>query len=352
LLALAIVAVMTLTTMKNDMLTINGTPGTDRQRFGARRSRRRRWFYSSTRDDYEPRSEDDQTLTEFYERTGDYDPVNVKLGDGCYHVFLDVGSNIGVHVRFLMESQHYPKSKGAVKIFEDLFGSERDNRDFCIFSFEPNPVHRRRHTGLRDAYKSMGWKYMPIQAGVSNQDGGNITFYHLGDTKHEEVGFTMMKPPPGSKDAKHSTSIDVPVVRLSSWIQRHIYGRKLPDIVYGHKNGDDDKNAQQQHRLQAKVVMKLDIEGMEYVTVPDLFYNDNCLCKNVDYVMGEEHHWLERLFPMNMSGLYLENGKQANDHLNQILEQIKTTPDCKTDFNFLDDEAYMHDARPFPSPPR
>ena len=27
-----------------------------------------------------------------------------KLGDGCYHIFLDVGANIGIHSRFLMVS--------------------------------------------------------------------------------------------------------------------------------------------------------------------------------------------------------------------------------------------------------
>ena len=34
-----------------------------------------------------------------------------KLADGCYHVFLDVGSNIGMHVRFLLEPHKYPKAK-------------------------------------------------------------------------------------------------------------------------------------------------------------------------------------------------------------------------------------------------
>ena len=29
----------------------------------------------------------------------------VKLGDGCRHVFLDVGANLAVHVRFLMEGK-------------------------------------------------------------------------------------------------------------------------------------------------------------------------------------------------------------------------------------------------------
>ena len=33
-----------------------------------------------------------------------------KLADGCYHVFLDVGSNIGMHVRFLFEPFLYNKA--------------------------------------------------------------------------------------------------------------------------------------------------------------------------------------------------------------------------------------------------
>mmetsp|Transcript_41023 Transcript_41023/g.98223 ORF Transcript_41023/g.98223 Transcript_41023/m.98223 type:complete len:401 (+) Transcript_41023:142-1344(+) len=318
---------------------------------------------SNQRIQYELRSIDDTTLEEFYDRASrsalkgyadnDNDNNNEKLGDGCYHVFLDVGSNIGVHVRFLMESQYYRRSKGAVKIFEDVFGKRRHNHDFCIFSFEPNPNQRRRHIELRDAYKAMGWKYMPIQAGVSGSGGGNknITFYHLGDTKHEEVGFTMMKPPPGSKDSKHSSSIDVPVVRLSSWIQRHLDGRKLPDIVYSQSQQQRENREHDENTTPPKVVMKLDIEGMEYATVPDLFYNENCLCNTVDYVMGEEHHWLERLFPMNVSdAVRLENGDEAYQYLDGILQEIKAKPNCKTTFNFLDDEAYMHDHRPLPTP--
>lgn len=33
-----------------------------------------------------------------------------KLGDGCYHIFLDVGANIGVHTRFLFEPMKYPEA--------------------------------------------------------------------------------------------------------------------------------------------------------------------------------------------------------------------------------------------------
>ena len=77
-----------------------------------------------------------------------------KLADGCYHVFLDVGSNIGMHARFLLEPSLYPKAWIARKFFVAHFGPEvlRDNRDFCIFGFEPNPVHKKQHEEMRDHY--------------------------------------------------------------------------------------------------------------------------------------------------------------------------------------------------------
>ena len=49
-----------------------------------------------------------------------------KLGDGCYHVFLDVGSNIGVHARFLYEPDLFPESRSSVATFAKEFGSPRD----------------------------------------------------------------------------------------------------------------------------------------------------------------------------------------------------------------------------------
>ena len=106
------------------------------------------------------------------------EPAPTKLADGCYHVFLDVGSNIGMHVRFLYEPQLYPKARIARRFFMESFGAEsnRDNRDVCVFSFEPNPNHISRHVQLQKAYASLGWSYYPIHAGVGHQ-AGNITFY-------------------------------------------------------------------------------------------------------------------------------------------------------------------------------
>lgn len=115
-----------------------------------------------------------------------------SLGDGCYHIFLDVGANIGVHSRFLMEPQKYPNATNALKIFESVFGApdHRDNRDFCLFAFEPNPLHKERFLNFTNAYNNVGWKIFFMAAGVSNKDGEMI-FYHVGDGKHNECTYDL-----------------------------------------------------------------------------------------------------------------------------------------------------------------
>ena len=61
--------------------------------------------------------------------------------DGCYHVYLDVGSNIGVQVRKLFEPHLYPKAK-VQKIFDHFFGPiELRSESVCAVGFEPNPNH-------------------------------------------------------------------------------------------------------------------------------------------------------------------------------------------------------------------
>ena len=46
-----------------------------------------------------------------------------KYGDGCYHVFLDIGANIGVHGRFLFEPDVYPNAILAHNVFDKHFGT-------------------------------------------------------------------------------------------------------------------------------------------------------------------------------------------------------------------------------------
>eukprot|EP00984_Skeletonema_dohrnii_P022283 scaffold11421_cov77-Skeletonema_dohrnii-CCMP3373.AAC.3 len=148
-----------------------------------------------------------------------------KLADGCYHVFLDVGANIGIHARFLFEPDLYPDSTTSVAAFAREFGYPRDNRDYCVFAFEPNPKFKQRHHDMEKAFQAMGWRYTPILAGASNADG-NFTFFHSAFEKEPwETGFSAT----ASKTLYGHDAIqkNVPIIRLASWIQKEVEGRRL-----------------------------------------------------------------------------------------------------------------------------
>jgi hypothetical protein len=116
-----------------------------------------------------------------------------KLADGCYHVFLDCGSNLGVHGRFLFEPHKYPNST-FVTIFDEHFGAYRTQQNICVFAFEPNPRHTQKQLLTQTKYRTMGWRYHYMPYGVGDMDG-NLTFYRnlftSNGTFNEEHGFSF-----------------------------------------------------------------------------------------------------------------------------------------------------------------
>ena len=82
------------------------------------------------------------------------------LGDGCEHVYLDVGGNVGVQTRKLFEPARYPNGARTLEVFADHFGEDRETwrRTVCAIGFEPNPRHRARLKTLAERYTSLGWR--------------------------------------------------------------------------------------------------------------------------------------------------------------------------------------------------
>jgi hypothetical protein len=264
--------------------------------------------------------------------------ADAKLGDGCYHVYLDVGSNVGVHARFLFEPEKYPNAKIAHHIFDAEFGSIRDNSDICVFAFEPNPVHKERHFQMQDAYTKLGWRYHPIIAGASDQDG-NMTFYHQDHGNNNEWGFSTV-----TSGGRENDAVTVPAIRLSSWLKEHIIGRNIPEKAFlAGKN-----------RISPAVVMKFDIEGSEYSLFPDLMFTGT-LCSVVDYAFGEYHPWrVQQTLPdkeTGRGGLNLSPGRKAKLYWENLMLAFSSlrNDDCKTKkIDHLDDESYHMDGVPLP----
>ena len=269
-----------------------------------------------------------------------------KLADGCHHVFIDVGANLGVHSRFLFEPDQYRNATTALQIFERHFGSKRDYRDLCAFSFEPNPAHWPRHQQLAAAYQAVGMRYHPIHAGVSDIDG-TMSFYHERSNKNEEWGFSV-------RDNGGQEEV-VPVIRLASWLRDNVLDRQPPDVIYGIDTANTIN--------KPKVVMKMDIEGMELIVLPDLI-TSGVLCQTVDYLFMELHWWSLVLPPPPTSpvssgaaglqgGLYLtEGGVASRDYAKHLIQAFHAprSGECRTEkIELLDDESYLHDGVPFPT---
>lgn len=250
-----------------------------------------------------------------------------SLADGCYHVFLDVGANIGVHGRFLFEPQQYPDAHRARDIFDAQWGNRRDNRDICVFAFEPNPAHAAKLKANSEAYAALGWRYHVVNQAAGDR-AGSLTFYHNGDEEFGEWAFGVKKWHDGAQ------SVSVPVIRLVDWVEQHIVHRAIPSATYGNYEGGP------------KVVMKMDVEGTEFVLLPDLIFSGK-IC-SVDFVFGEFH---EGAAPLEFPGQDFSLGdvEQTTQLRTSLLDVIRSPRNCRTVFSLGDDESYLHDGIPLPT---
>lgn len=193
---------------------------------------------------------------------------------------------------------------------------------------------------LQKTYAAFGWRYHPIHAGVSNEDG-HLTFYHshmMGKQGENDFSALAKKTVYGTD----ATPVEVPIIRLSKWIQDEIGDRDIP------------KEPHMQYPFGPKVLMKLDIEGLEFRVFPDLL-TTGALCETIDFLFGE-FHWAGNygtLYPMNVTkdGKHVLDMKTAKKFADSLVELMDMTDTCKTRYSLEDDESYNIDTVELPVPP-
>ena len=96
---------------------------------------------------------------------------------GCSHVFLDLGSNIGVQVRKMYEPEKYPGSLWGQR-FESAFGGARGSkRGLCAVGFEPNPGHTGMLERLEAHYQTCGWRAHFFTETAVTAENGSVDLY-------------------------------------------------------------------------------------------------------------------------------------------------------------------------------
>ena len=116
--------------------------------------------------------------------------------DGCYHVYLDVGSNIGIQVRKLFEPNLYTNAS-LLEVFDAYFGPIDDKGErhdtVCAVGFEPNPHHTSVLKGIQEAYKLCGWQTTFYTGVAAAHDYGRVDYLSDNDPDRKEWGGSIVR---------------------------------------------------------------------------------------------------------------------------------------------------------------
>lgn len=252
--------------------------------------------------------------------------------DGCYHVYLDVGSNIGVQIRKLYEPKMYPRAQVHI-IFDSHFGSIEDRRHasgqmVCAVGFEPNPHHTQYLKEVESSYNKCGWRVKFFTETAVSDRNGATRFYTDEDTHNMEWGGGILSPDvnniavDNSGDTKNQEFKNVSLVRLSDFLKNVVGKRKVPVVRF--------------ETHPPNVVMKMDIEGSEVDVIPDLIYTGGL--QYINTIMVEWHQRLEKVPERKRAQQQLESIIQTLGNYSQTMKGHGG----QFDFNLvnLDDETY------------
>jgi hypothetical protein len=259
------------------------------------------------------------------------------LGDDCTHVFLDLGSNLGVQVRKFFEPQLFQRQQSSLlRALDHTFGYNRTHSlqqrsSNCVFSFEPNPKHTHRLQHMQAVYQSLGYRYMHFPVAVSTE---NSTVTLLREVSSNDAAAKLIKNKADLSDkrlqqvaSRTGTTVDTHTIDFVEFLQKHIMERKLPEGVSS---------------TQSRVMIKMDIEGEEYSLLPALV-SSGVLCRTVDVLLVEWHVRNSRWFLKGVLPLPIDREKVLAFQRSVKLLLTLSKPACRTDMRKLDDESYMGD---------
>ena len=242
----------------------------------------------------------------------------------CKHFYFDMGTNIGVQLRKLYEPHYFNgKQKGSVlPFFEKYFGENR--RQVCAIGFEPNRKHTSDLSLLQNKYQAAGFPLVIFTEVALSWKQEDLTFY----------------PDPKAKKLQHEWGASLinwkhysPSTDGSYNVSTIEAGRFYRHIMSAWDRSPD-----------SKVLAKMDIEGYEYLVLPNII-NHGALCL-FDLMFIEWHDHMLKMPQFDQ--LPFPNSKNMTAMMNYM---VSNTPRCPFQISELDDETYFAiDVDEFPWP--
>ena len=251
--------------------------------------------------------------------------------DGCYHIYIDAGSNIGNSIRKIFEPEKYPDAL-LLPIYDKYFGTIENRRSkpskysgnmVCAVGFEPNPFHTLHLKKLETAYQKCGWNIkMMTRTGISHNKGESRYYQEKYQDEDFNLSGGILSPNLSVSKNKNQSNVitkenKINLVQLSDFLKNVVSERKLP--MYNAAS-------------PPKLVIKMDIEGSEVDVIPDLIFTGGL--QFVNSIMVEWHERLEKLPERIKSQKIL---KEVIENLSEYSRTMNTF-----DFNLvnIDDETY------------
>ena len=235
------------------------------------------------------------------------DTQAAAAADGCYHVYVDVGTNIGVQIHKLFNASLFPGAKILPK-YDQYFGPG-DRSDVCAFGFEPNKNHVAILSKAERHYRALGRRLTYFQAAAGVKDGWGVFRSDKSFKNYEWGGRVDMQDDAGGTGSHPSSAkgaVDglVRIVSIPDWMDTNVLARRIPERT----------NAAR----PPATVMKIDAEGTDELILAGLF-SRGFLCA-IDY-------------------LYVEHVDRAV--LAFLMRSLKDSK-CKTVVEKMDDETHRH----------
>lgn len=225
----------------------------------------------------------------------------------CKHFYFDFGTNVGIQTRKLFQPELYPGS-GILPYFNMYFGEPSERRipgAVCAIGVEPNTVHDEALYLLETSYNRQKWFtrfYTRSGVGVSP---GWMLLHSDGDTVNNELGAHLVSD----------------VIKVNVNTPGAVKILDVVELINSYLNSQMGRSS---NTLNRKIVVKVDIEGMD-TTVIHYLNTSGVLCK-IDFV-------------------YVEHMK--SDEI-QILNDNLLNQGCPTLIIFMDDEEYHNSNFPLP----
>ena len=94
-------------------------------------------------------------------------------GGQCQHVFMDIGTDTGMHIKQLYDPRHFRRAH-TIRIFNEVF-SAVDRKHVCTIGFEPNPLRTDQLVGLQKEYQKKGFLVSILTETALSHADGNVS---------------------------------------------------------------------------------------------------------------------------------------------------------------------------------